>query len=116
MHAPSPLKELRDLKTFLLFGTKVLKSQRVRTVSPDETSPQFSLSQRFLEEISHLIDSLPQESEALDFFEEEICQLTRLRQEVTATLQGGSSQSSEAGFESLQCLLDQIRQKIPKKS
>jgi hypothetical protein len=108
------LRELRDLKTFLLFGIKVLKSQRMRTVNSCEDSPQFYLAQQFSEEVSQIIDSLPSSSHVLEFFEDEISAVSKLRNEASQSLQESDLETSKIFFANLQALLDQIRKKNPK--
>lgn len=106
-----PLKEerLKEVRSFLMFHGKVLRSQRNRVVMENEEEPAYVVSRNMDYELQKLLDFLTMHPDLKSVFQQEIEAFSKLREDLK---HGSALQELDAArdfFEQIQTILDKLK-------
>jgi spore germination protein GerM len=99
-----------ETKNFLLFQSKVLKSQKTRVVLEDEEHPQYKVSKSLIYELQKLIDFLNMNELVKECFLTQIDQYTELLALVSIEENRKSLEISQEIFSKIEEIREEIKQ------
>jgi len=108
-----PLKEerLKEVRSFLLFHGKVLRSQRNRVVMENEEEPTYVVSKNMDYELQKLLDFLTMHPDLKSVFQQEIEAFTQLREELKLGKALEELEAAHDFFEQIHTILDKLKQR-----